>query len=111
MHELFGTKFRMRRIGIVKARRNVDAVKLTMMLASAAADGEGPSVARSIYGDRWITFNDYPTEALNERPGGVGTVVAACCCRGREEVDACNARAQQPLVPYLDTVTCRLMGH
>lgn len=82
-------------------------LSLAMMLASAAADGEGPSAARSINGDRWVLFRDYPADALNQRRGGVVTVRLLVSRAGM--VDSCDV-VQSSGHADLDAVSCRLMG-
>jgi periplasmic protein TonB len=81
-------------------------LSLAMMLASAA-DNQGPSVARSINGDRWVLFRDYPAAALNQRRGGVVTVRLLVSRRGT--VDSCDV-VQSSGHADLDTLSCRLMG-
>lgn len=81
-------------------------LSLAMMLTSAATDG-GPSVARSINGDRWVLFRDYPADALNQRRGGVVTVRLLVSRAGT--VDSCDV-VQSSGHADLDTLSCRLMG-
>ena len=81
-------------------------LSLAMMLASAA-DGAGPSEARSINGDRWVLFRDYPADALIERRGGVAVVRLQVSRLGM--VDSCDV-VQSSGHADLDAVSCRLMG-
>ncbi len=80
---------------------------LAIALSAAAAADTGPSVARSVNGDRWVLFSDYPADALRERRGGVVTVRLLVSRRGT--VDTCEV-TQSSGHADLDRTACQLMG-
>ena len=82
-------------------------LSLAMMLAATAAEDSGPAAARSINGDRWVLFSDYPVDALRARRGGVVTVRLLVSRRGT--VDSCDI-VESSGHADLDTLSCRLMG-
>ena len=82
-------------------------LSLAMMLAATTAEDSGPAAARSINGDRWVLFSDYPVDALNERRGGTAIVRLLVSRRGT--VDSCDV-VESSGHADLDTLSCRLMG-